>query len=492
MSNIPDLTIGELIPLLRDTYNAIDLRAILLENKKGWECIFFVLRMTIQDKEKLESLYKKSRSLISGERPDVQFVYESRDVSKFESILEQINNGTILIGTYRARIKNASIVKGITRTLSGYVISDDSGFPHKVLVVPYGVSDINPRKRLENHGIQPSDLGLTWFEDIDSFFDAGKLYDPYHLILVFPIYAKILECYANEVERALYSKFEIHERIFSNSEIRLQLRSSDHKLIENRKIEQSDVLPVKNRNGIVTFSNSQDISSLKPGSSGTLRIGHEKLGEVASSSFELRPIAHDFENINISQLAPENLPLMTTHQLTNFLRSAGVDYDSSTNVFKIKDDGQTFRLTQDNLITTNFGDLFYNKLKDEINLGYKFGLYSSVTVLSRKLVENLLIDILKKRFPPNEEGNLELYYDTKRNRFHDFALLLDNLERMKNKFRPDEHAISKFILLAEPFRMSANSNAHSIIEVTDKEKIIEYKIPDMIGLLMRLSQTPIH
>ena len=37
MSNIPDLTIGELIPLLRDTYNAIDLRAILLENKKEWE-----------------------------------------------------------------------------------------------------------------------------------------------------------------------------------------------------------------------------------------------------------------------------------------------------------------------------------------------------------------------------------------------------------------------------------------------------------------------
>ena len=58
MSNIPDLTIGELIPLLRDTYNAIDLRAILLENKKEWECIFFVIRMTIQDKAKLESLYK--------------------------------------------------------------------------------------------------------------------------------------------------------------------------------------------------------------------------------------------------------------------------------------------------------------------------------------------------------------------------------------------------------------------------------------------------
>ena len=89
MSNIPDLTIGELIPLLRDTYNAIDLRAILLENKKEWECIFFVIRMTIQDKAKLESLYKNKRSLIRGQKSEVQFVYESRDVSEIESILHK-------------------------------------------------------------------------------------------------------------------------------------------------------------------------------------------------------------------------------------------------------------------------------------------------------------------------------------------------------------------------------------------------------------------
>lgn len=486
MSNIPDLTIGELIPLLRDTYNAIDLRAILLENKKEWECIFFVIRMTIQDKAKLESLYKNKRSLIRGQKSEVQFVYESRDVSEIESILQQINNGSISIGSYIARIENASTVKGKTKTLSGCSISEDSGFPHKVLLVPYSTPDINPRKHLENHGIQHSDLGLTWFEDMSSCFDMDNLNGPYHLILAFSIYAKILECSPNEVEGTLYSKSEIHERIFSKSKIRLEVRSPDHKLIDNPDIEQFNEV-LKNRNGMVTFSTSQDISSLKPGSSDALRIEHDKLGTVALSPFELRTMPNYLGNVSMSELATQVPLMITDDQLINFLRDAGVDYDSSTKEFKIKDDGQTFRLTQDNLITTNFGELFYNKLKNEINLGYKFGLYSSVTILSRKLVENLLIDILKKRFPPNEEGNLELYYDTKRNRFHDFALLLDNLERMKNKFRPDEHAISKFILLAEPFRMSANSNAHSIIEVTDKEKIIEYKIPDMIGLLMRLS-----
>lgn len=123
MSNIQDLTVGELIPLLRDTYDAIDLRAILLENKKEWECIFFLLRITIQDKEKLESLYEKSRSLISRQRSDVQFVYESRHVSEIDSLLRQINNGNVSVGTYNARIEKAKdIFKEKTKTLGGYCI----------------------------------------------------------------------------------------------------------------------------------------------------------------------------------------------------------------------------------------------------------------------------------------------------------------------------------------------------------------------------------
>ncbi|MFZ0510166.1 MAG: hypothetical protein WAM14_01055 [Candidatus Nitrosopolaris sp.] len=240
---------------------------------------------------------------------------------------------------------------------------------------------------------------------------------------------------------------------------------------------------------MVTYESTfQDISSLKPGNSGALRIEHDTLDAVAISSFELRTMPNYLGNVSMNELATQ-VPLMTPDgQLTTLLMDAGIDYVSSTKEFKIKDDGHTvtFQLTTDNLIAEKFGEHFYNRLKNEINMGYKFGLYTSVVVLSRKLVENLLIDMLRKKYPPNEEGNLELYYDKKRKRFHDFAVLLDNLEKLKSKFGIDELTISKFLSLAKPFRASANSNAHSIIEVSEKEIIIKYKIPDMIGLLIRL------
>jgi len=57
---------------------------------------------------------------------------------------------------------------------------------------------------------------------------------------------------------------------------------------------------------------------------------------------------------------------------------------------------------------------------------------------------------------------------------------------MKSKFVADELTVSKFILLANPFRESTNSKVHSIIEVSKRDEITRYEIPEMIGLLKRL------
>ena len=112
--------------------------------------------------------------------------------------------------------------------------------------------------------------------------------------------------------------------------------------------------------------------------------------------------------------------------------------------------------------------------------------FTGLVILSRKLIENLIIDVLRKKYPPDKIRNLNLYYDKNKRRFHDFTVLLDNLEKRKRKFQIDEPTVSKFISLAKPFRFYANSKAHSMIEVSNKKEIIDYKIADMVGLLMRL------
>ncbi len=141
----------------------------------------------------------------------------------------------------------------------------------------------------------------------------------------------------------------------------------------------------------------------------------------------------------------ELLPLdENPFQLINLLKEAGIEYNSSTKEFKITGDDHTLvlPLRKENLIKLEFGDLFYDMLKKEINSGYKFGLYSGVAVLSRKLIENLLIDILRKKYPRSQKGNLELYYDKNRRRFHDFAILIENLEKRKREFEIDEPTVS--------------------------------------------------
>jgi hypothetical protein len=139
MSNIRDLCVGEIIQILQNTYRCIDLRAGLLKEKKEWECIFLILRTTVRNKGKIESLHENKRLLIRSEHPHVQFVYESRDITDINSILHQINDGHIEIGTYKAKIENAGnkeANKKKTQTANSYVVrgrGNDTNF----ILTPY-------------------------------------------------------------------------------------------------------------------------------------------------------------------------------------------------------------------------------------------------------------------------------------------------------------------------------------------------------------------
>ncbi|MCZ7398259.1 MAG: hypothetical protein O8C62_01030 [Candidatus Methanoperedens sp.] len=138
------------------------------------------------------------------------------------------------------------------------------------------------------------------------------------------------------------------------------------------------------------------------------------------------------------------------------------------------------------LVDMEFEDVFYNKLRDEINDAYKMGLFTSVMLLSRKLFENLLIEILRIKYPPNQSGNLEIYFIKNEQRFQNFTVLLKNIEDKKSDFTPDEHLISEIISLIKPFRKGANLNAHSIIIVSDEKGILSFDIPRISALLSKL------
>jgi hypothetical protein len=175
-------------------------------------------------------------------------------------------------------------------------------------------------------------------------------------------------------------------------------------------------------------------------------------------------------------------------QLINFLKENGIEYEDSSKTFSLVGGEPisiaTTKRKLPTLLSIEFNDFFYDSLKDEINKTYKFGLFTSTMFLSRKLLENIVIEILRIKYPPNASGNLELYYG--RERFHDFTILLKNLEGKKDEFGIDKDIISEFISSVQPFRPRANSNAHSIIVTSNEDDVLKHDIQKMTALLLKL------
>jgi hypothetical protein len=133
-----------------------------------------------------------------------------------------------------------------------------------------------------------------------------------------------------------------------------------------------------------------------------------------------------------------------------------------------------------------YPDIFYDRLEDEINTAYSDPrLPNAVLMLSRKLIENLVYNLLQYRFGG---PGIKLYFDTAHNRPLDFSILLDNLKDQKGQFDQDQHGmIDTFLSLAHPFRFGANSKVHNVMEYLESmRQVRSLKIPEMTQILLRL------
>ncbi len=143
--------------------------------------------------------------------------------------------------------------------------------------------------------------------------------------------------------------------------------------------------------------------------------------------------------------------------------------------------------SKENFVELTHPDYFYQKLESEINSCYTCGAYTAVLVLSRKLLENLVIDVLRKKYGQNTKRDVEMYFGTDEGRFHDFTFLLKNLDEQKNDFKIDKEIINQFLRLIKPFRKNANSKAHSIVHLIDKkEELKQFDVQKLASLLIRL------
>lgn len=142
------------------------------------------------------------------------------------------------------------------------------------------------------------------------------------------------------------------------------------------------------------------------------------------------------------------------------------------------------------LITYDTTDYFINGHIKEVNRAYTKGCYTSASILARKIIENLVIDILRNKFPPVSKENKELYYDIHRKRYLDFSIVLKNIYDKRNDFGITKaQIIERLYDKALKFKGIANDKTHSWYHlIKNQSELNDIEIQYIIELIKQIEK----
>ncbi len=130
---------------------------------------------------------------------------------------------------------------------------------------------------------------------------------------------------------------------------------------------------------------------------------------------------------------------------------------------------------------------FVEKHIQEINGTYAAQCYTATFILCRKVMENLIVDILRHNFSKERK----LYEDQNSHRSLDFSVVLDHLFKKRTRFNTKAFgAIARIKQKGTAFKDDANDKAHSLFHIATKKEIDDAKpqeIFDLIEVVMKES-----
>lgn len=118
-------------------------------------------------------------------------------------------------------------------------------------------------------------------------------------------------------------------------------------------------------------------------------------------------------------------------------------------------------------------DYFIKGHINELNRAYSFGCYTSVFILLRKIIENLIVDILRAQYSGNNRQNKELYYNISHKRFQDFSVILKNLYDKRDDFGTNNKAVARLYNLSKKMKDDTNDKTHSWFHLVERKAEIE-------------------
>ncbi len=178
-------------------------------------------------------------------------------------------------------------------------------------------------------------------------------------------------------------------------------------------------------------------------------------------------------------------------ELIRLLMFRGIIYNKTTNNFILKSKDHELMIDvsssqSDLLIKSKFEDYFYSQIIDETNGTFLLGYYIATVILIRKLFENLIIDLLKMKFPPDVEKNKELYFMENGKRHKDFKDLIKVLAFKKTEIDDGHGTIETLSKRLTAIKELGNKNAHRLTYIATRDEINNLRLTETIALILRL------
>jgi len=144
--------------------------------------------------------------------------------------------------------------------------------------------------------------------------------------------------------------------------------------------------------------------------------------------------------------------------------------------------GKSGKHTPPPILVFPSADKFIERHIVEINGTYHANCCTATFILCRKVMENLIVQILKKKFPSVKDRSL--YEDPVNRRSLDFSVVLDNLYKSRTKFSiSTASAIERIKQRATPFKNDANDKAHSLFHIASKPEIEAANVQEIFDLI---------
>jgi hypothetical protein len=134
------------------------------------------------------------------------------------------------------------------------------------------------------------------------------------------------------------------------------------------------------------------------------------------------------------------------------------------------------------ILAFSASDPFIKRHIDEINGTYHASCCTATFILCRKVMENLMVQILRTKFPSAKERML--YEDSVSRRSLDFSVVLDNLYKNRTQFSvTTSKAIERIKQRATPFKNDANDKAHSLFHIASRREIEQTNVQEIFDLI---------